>query len=274
METIATRLQDAERKVRILQEITTFVSSLLYLQHILDAAVGLLMEEFGLHACSIRLLDEEGNLSIRSHAGLSAAFVKHASRKPTVESYSGECFLTGNVVIVNDSDDMDKPISTARTVCEDIKSFALAPIIVEGKTIGVLVTASRQRGYFPELFKDVIATVARQIGVAIRISQLYEEIDVLNQNLEKKVRERSLELERKTRELIEAERLAIIGELSQKIAHDCRNSLTVVGGLARRLDNRTPREDPRKEYTRIIVEEVKNLEQKISTIIHTDKTGS
>jgi len=274
METIATRLQDAERKVRILQEITTFVSSLLYLQHILDAAVGLLMEEFGLHACSIRLLDEEGNLSIRSHAGLSAAFVKHASRKPTVESYSGECFLTGNVVIVNDSDDMDKPISTARTVCEDIKSFALAPIIVEGKTIGVLVTASRQRGYFPELFKDVIATGARQIGVAIRISQLYEEIDVLNQNLEKKVRERSLELERKTRELIEAERLAIIGELSQKIAHDCRNSLTVVGGLARRLDNRTPREDPRKEYTRIIVEEVKNLEQKISTIIHTDKTGS
>jgi len=271
METIARQLKEAEQKIRVLHEITRFVSSLLYVQHVLDAIVGLLVEEFSLDACSIRLLDEDGNLRISSHAGLSAAFIKHATRKPTVESYSGDCFLTGKIVIINDSDKIDKPISTTRIVCEDIKSFALAPIIVEGETIGVLVTASRKKGYFHERFNDVITIIANQIGVAIRISQLYEEINELNRNLEKKVKERTEELEQKTRKLIEAERLATIGEMSQRIAHDCRNSLTVVGGLARRLDDSISQGDPGKEYTRIIVDEVKNLERKVSSIINIDK---
>ncbi len=271
METAARQLKEAEQKIRILQEITRFVSSLLSVQHVLDAIVGLLAEEFNLDACSIRLLDQDGNLCIKSHTGLSREFIEQATRKPTVDSYSGDCFLTGKIVIINDSDKIDKPISTTRTVCENIRSFALAPIMVEGETIGVLVTSSRKKGYFHERFNDVITIIANQIGIAIRISQLYEEINELNRNLEKKVKERTAELERRTTELIEAERLAAVGKMSQRIAHDCRNSLTVVGGLARRLDDNTSQGDPGKEYTRIIVEEVKNLEQKVSSIIHIDK---
>ena len=268
---MARQLKEAEQKVRILHEITRFISSLLSVQHVLDAIVGLLAEEFKLDACSIRLLDKDGNLRITSHTGLSQAFIEHATRKPTVDSYSGECFLTGNIVIINNSDEIAKPISTTRTVCENIRSFAVAPIMVEGETIGVLVTSSRKKGYFHERFNDVITIIANQIGVAVRISQLYEEINALNRGLEKKVRERTAELEQKTRKLVEAERLAIIGRISKRIAHDCRNSLTVVGGLARRLDEKTSQGDPAKEYTTIIVEEVKNLEQKVSSIINIDK---
>ena len=271
LETAARELREAEQKIRILQEITRFVSSLLYVKHVLDAIVGLLVEEFKLDACSIRLLDKDGNLRIRSHAGLSRAFIQQSTRKPTVDSYSGECFLTGKILIINDSGEIDKPISTTRTVCENIRSFAVAPIIVEGEAIGVLVTSSRKKGYFHERYNDVITIIANQIGIAIRISQLYEEINELNRDLEKKVKERTEELERKTRKLIEVERLAAIGKMSQRIAHDCRNSLTVVGGLARRLDDKTSEEDPGKEYTRIIVDEVKNLEKKVSSIINIDK---
>lgn len=273
METVARQLKEAEQKIKILQEITRFVSSLLSVQHVLDAIVGLLAEEFKLDACSIRLLDQDGNLRIMSHTGLSLAFIEKATRKPTVDSYSGDCFLTGKIDIINDADAIDKPISTTRTVCENIRSFALAPIIVEGETIGVLVTSSRKKDYFHERFNDVISIIANEIGIAIRISQLYEEINELNRNLEKKVKERTEELERKTTELIEAERLTAIGKMSQRIAHDCRNSLTVVGGLARRLDDRISQGDPGKEYTRIIVDEVKNLERKVSSIINIDKTS-
>jgi phosphoserine phosphatase RsbU/P len=272
MEQAARQLKEAEQKVRILQEITRFVSSLLSVQHVLDAIVGLLVEEFRLDACSIRLLDENGNLKIRSHTGLSQAFIEQATRKPTLDSYSGDCFLTGKIAIINDADAIDKPISTTRTVCENIRSFAVAPIIVEGKAIGVLVTSSRKKNYFHERFNDVISIIANQIGIAIRISQLYEEIHELNRNLEEKVAERTEELEEKTRELIKAERLAAVGKISQRIAHECRNSLTVVGGLARRLDEKTCAEEPAKEYTRIIVDEVKNLERKVSSIITVDRS--
>ena len=264
---IPRRLKEAEQKVSILYEIMRFVSSFLDLQLVLDAIVHLLRKEFKLDACSIRLLDQDGKLRIKSQLGLSKAFLEQSTREPTVDCFSGDCFLTGRIVIVNDADQADKPISTNRTVCENIKSFAVTPIKVEGETIGVLVTSSKKKNYFHERFNDAIYVISNQIGIAIRISQLYEEIQRLNQGLEKQVRQRTLELEQRTQELIAAERLATLGEMSRKIAHDLRNSLTVIGGLARRLHHKPSGHNPQKEYIEIIMDEVKVLEDKVSNLI-------
>ena len=57
-------------------------------------------------------LDSDGKLRIKSHKGLSHAFIEKATREPTVDFYSGDCFLTGRIVIVNDAKQIDKPIST------------------------------------------------------------------------------------------------------------------------------------------------------------------
>lgn len=264
---ISRRLREAEQKITILYEIARFVSSLHDVQLVLDAIVNLLWNEFKLDACSIRLLDTDGKLRIKSQKGLSKAFIEKTTREPTIDSYSGDCFLTGRIVIINDADQIDKPISTNRIVCENITSFAVAPIKVEGETIGVLVTSSKKKNYFHERFNDVIYVISNQIGIAIRISQLYEEIQSLNQGLEQKVRERTAELEEKTTCLIEAERLATVGEMSKRIAHELRNSLTVVGGLARRLHEKSSENDPNREYLKIIFEEVKTLEEKVSNLI-------
>jgi len=243
------------------------VSSLLDLQPVLDAIVRLLVEEFKLDACSIRLLDPDGKLRIKSQKGLSKAFIEQTTREPTIDSYSGDCFLTGRIVIINDADQIDKPISTNRVVCENIKSFAVTPIKLEGETIGVLVTSSKKKNYFHERFNDVIYVISNHIGIAIRISHLYEEISNLNQGLEQKIRERTAELEEKTNCLIEAERLATVGEISKRIAHELRNSLTVVGGAARRLHGKSSDTDSNREYLKIIFEEVKTLEEKVSNLI-------
>ena len=264
---ISRHLRESEQKLRVLFEISRLVSSLLHLQNVLDAIVDLLTREFRLDACSIRLLDEDGYLRIKSHIGLSKAFVDTAQRKPTIDSYSGECFLTGKIVMINDAEKIDKPISTTRLVGEDIKSFAVAPIQAEANIIGVLVTASKRKDYFHERFNDVIYTIANQIGTAIRISQLYDETYRFSQELEKKVQERTEKLEEKAKQLVQAERLAALGKIANKVADECRNSLTVVGGFARRLYENTPADDPDKDYLHIIVKEVKALENKVSEIV-------
>jgi GAF domain-containing protein len=264
---VSRQTKETEQKIRILYEITRYVSSLLDLRLVLDAIVDLLCKEFELDACSIRLLDKDGKLRIKSQKGLSKAFIKETTREPTMDSYSGDCFLTGRILILNDADQIDKRLSTNRIVCENINSFAIAPIKVEGKIIGVLVTSSKKKNYFHERFNDVIYVISNQIGIAIRISQLYEEIHTLNQGLEQKVRERTAEVEEKTKCLVDAERLATVGEMSKRIAHELRNSLTVVGGLARRLHGKSSDNDPNREYLKIIVEEVKTLEEKVSNLI-------
>jgi len=259
--------RESEQKLTILCEITRLVSSLLHLQYVLDAIVDLLTREFKLDACSIRLLDDDGNMRIKSHKGLSEKFVKTATRKPTVDSYSGECFLTGKIVIVNEAKEIDKPISTTLLVGENIESFAVTPIKSEGNIIGVLVTASKRKNYFHERYNDVIYIIANQIGMAIKISQLYDDIYAFNRELERKVEERTKKLEEKSRQLVEAEKLAALGKMANMVADECRNSLTVVGGFSRRLYKKTPDDDPRKKDLRIIVEEVAVLESKVSKIV-------
>jgi GAF domain-containing protein len=273
MDPISRRTREAEQKIRILYEITRYVSSLLDVQLVLDAIINLLVDEFKLDACFILLLDADGNLTIKSRKGLIKALVEQPPRKPSIDSYAGDCFLSGRTVIVKDAEQTDIPISTNRIVSEDIKSFAVTPIKVEGETIGVLVAASTKKNYFHERFNDVIYGISNQIGIAIRVSRLYEEINELNRDLEQKVQERTEELEAKTEQLLEAERLATLGEMSQRIAHELRNSLIVVGGFARRLEKKSIKNDPTTKYIEIILEEVKVLEEKVSTLIKLGTEG-
>jgi signal transduction histidine kinase len=56
--------------------------------------------------------------------------------------------------------------------------------------------------------------------------------------------------------------------MSKRIAHELRNSLTVVGGLARRLHEKSTEDDHDREYLKIIFEEVKSLEEKVSNLIN------
>jgi len=259
--------RESEQKLTILCEITRLVSSLLHLQDVLDAIVDLLTQEFKLDACSIRLLDDDGNMRIKSQKGLSKKFVETATRKPTVDSYSGECFLTGKIVIVNEAKEIDKPISTTLLVGENIESFAVTPIKSEGNIIGVLVIASKKKNYFHARYNDVIYIIANQIGLAIKISQLYDEIYAFSRELEKKVQERTRKLEEKSKQLVEAERFAALGKMANMVADECRNSLTVIGGFSRRLYKKTPDNDPRKKDLGIIVEEVAALEHKVSKIV-------
>jgi len=267
MDQISRQMEEAEQKVRIFYEITRFVSSFLYVQHVLDAIVDLLVKEFNLDACSIRLLDSEGRLRIKSHKGLSKAFLQKATRKPTIDSYSGDCFLTGKIMIVSDAERIDKPISTNLMVGEKIKSFAVSPIKAEGESIGVVSFGSKRKNHFHERFNEVIYAISNQIGTLIKISRLYEEIHRLNQELEGKVKERTQELEEKTRQLVAAERLATLGEVSMRIAHELRNPLAVIGGLARRMSWNPAMNERDREYLKIVVEEVQTLEDKVSKLV-------
>ena len=58
--------------------------------------------------------------------------------------------------------------------------------------------------------------------------------------------------------LVSTERMAALGEMAAKVAHEIRNPLTSVGGFARRLEKKV--DGDLKEYTKIIIEEVNRLE--------------
>jgi signal transduction histidine kinase len=100
------------------------------------------------------------------------------------------------------------------------------------------------------------------------LNKAHEELQHFSQELERKVQQRTAELEEKSKQLLAAERLAVVGKMTNRIAHELRNSLMAVGGFARRMDEKTLDDDPKKQYAQIIVNEVIALEKKVSEIIN------
>jgi len=111
--------------------------------------------------------------------------------------------------------------------------------------------------------EDITERVKAEEG----LRKAHEELDHFSKELERMVQEKTEELRDKNGQLIEAERLAALGKIANRVAHELRNPLTVVGGFARRVYEKMPDDDPNKRYLRIIMREVKVLEARISEII-------
>jgi PAS domain S-box-containing protein len=112
------------------------------------------------------------------------------------------------------------------------------------------------------LVQDV--TERKQAEGAVR--EANDELERFNLELEQKVQERTEELKQKNKQLVQAERLAVLGKMANRVAHELRNPLTVVGGFARRINEKAPADDPNKKYLQMIVEKVITMESKVSEI--------
>ncbi len=112
------------------------------------------------------------------------------------------------------------------------------------------------------LVQDV--TERKQAEEAVR--EANDELERFNLELEQKVQERTEELKQKNEQLVQAEKLAVLGKMANRVAHELRNPLTVVGGFARRINEKAPADDPNKKYLQMIVEKVITMESKVSEI--------
>ena len=185
--------RDASREqLGILHDAAKIVGSGADLQTIFDHILELLQEQFKFDLCVIRMLDSgRMSLTVASQVGMSSKHLGDSERKLDETTYIGEAYLRNNVIIVNDTDLLDRSQPALLIKQEGIKSFAHVPISIEGQAVGVLSTFSTAaKGIFSDEFIKLYKNLAGQIAVAWRNAQQMEKL------MEAREKKRELEIAR------------------------------------------------------------------------------
>lgn len=95
------------------------------------------------------------------------------------------------------------------------------PLVIEGKTFGLLVVMRRERDGFSVAERDFIRGLSAHVALAIHQAQLYQDLQKAYNDLR-----------RSQQTLMQQERLKALGQMASGMAHDINNALSPVVGFA------------------------------------------
>ena len=142
--------------------------------------------------------------------------------------------------------------------------FVIAPMVAENEPVGLLLAdnavAPQPFGTAEiELLDMLAAQAAMAIDRAILIAALRSQATALDAA--------GREIHENQRRLLRSERLAALGEMAARVAHDFRTPLTVIGGFARSMLERSLSDAPDRDTLRIVADEVRRLEDMVSSVL-------
>lgn len=159
-----------------------------------------------------------------------------------------------------------------REICQRLgqKQAAVTPLISRDHPIGLLVVDNAITGATitvkDQQFLNLIADVS---AAAVERSYLYRDIKVRAQLLE----EANRKLAETQSQIIQAEKMSVIGEITSAVAHELRNPLTIIGGFAN-LMRESYRNDPSEiEYLNIITSETQRAEAILTDLLDFSKAS-
>ncbi|MGD1119126.1 MAG: ATP-binding protein [Dehalococcoidales bacterium] len=170
-------IEELERRNRVTNTLLTVsqaVAQSLDLQKIIDSALEMVAQCTGMEASFVYLLDKD-RLKLAGHHGLS---MKTAIDIPkefgSTEGTIGEIVQSAKPVVIVDLDKRREPelgfVSNIGYRC-----FAGVPLMILGESIGVLGVATDFNNCFSQTNVELLSGVGREIAIAVRNAQLYED---------------------------------------------------------------------------------------------------
>jgi sigma-B regulation protein RsbU (phosphoserine phosphatase) len=272
------------KNLETIHEVSTILMQTLDINEICEKIMDSLFSLFNkIDNGTILLIDNEGG-------ELKEILARSRHNRANIQSNYSRTIVNrvirdGKAVIMADTsqediDDLSESIAMMR-----IKSIMCVPLISKSQTQGVVYVHSvnkLQEFQIDDLY--LLTGLSSPAALAIQNALLYsqrkkaeeelrkahDELYNFSQELERKVQERTEELKEKNEKLVETERLAARCKMANRVAHELRNPITVIGGFARRMEERMPDDVPNREYLKVILSEIEVLENKVSEIIRFD----
>ncbi len=171
-------------KIEAISQISELVISDMYFEDVLRLIVTITAQVMKSNICSLMLLDEKTKvLEIKATQSVSEAY----NRKPPLklgEGIAGRVALEGKPIIVHDVKRDPRYYNKEIAERENLHSLISLPLLVKGKTVGVLNLYTSELKEFSEEEVKILTTIANQAAVVIEKYRLLVESEAVKNELE------------------------------------------------------------------------------------------
>ncbi len=257
-----TRLrEEAEGRARnlgLIHEVVQQVIGLTNPHEVAEITSDLLARYFAYELCSVFIADDRGDLTIGGFGGTSQKVVQRAMKSfeyPLSGGITGHVFETGESIVVNDvlQDNRYRSIKGWQAGSE------MCVAIREGeKILGIVDVESSSRNAFTHNDFMAMESLAGILASVITSADQYQRLQVMISQL------RSTQVELRARmeaqrsaenRLVQAAKLAAVGEMAAGIAHELNNPLTSVTGFAELALDDIPKDSETRKDLEIVMRE-------------------
>ncbi len=184
---------------------------------LMEDVVNLLKQEFGYYHAQIYVIDpESGDLLIRTGSGeIGDQLLENGYRLPAGAGIVGHVAETEQPFVTNNVQDV--VFFIRNPLLPETLSELAVPIKIENEVVGVLDIQHVRPGHFTQRDLQLMTTVADQLAVVLQKANFYADLQAsLNQ-------EKAMRLQ-----LIQSERLAVVGRLLASVSHELNNPLQAI----------------------------------------------
>ena len=271
--------EEAEGRARnlgLIHEVVQQVIGLTDKYEVAQITSYLLAQYFAYELAVVILIDKENNLTIQGFGGKRSKEVQQAlaGSEFLIESgITGRVFSTGENMLVNDTSQEPRYLPVKKWTAGSEMCVALK----DGERIlGIIDIESSEKNTFTNNDLLAIESLAGVLAAVVSSADQYQRLQDMVSQLRLTQMELNARMEAQRAaesRLVQAAKLAAVGEMSAGIAHELNNPLTTVTGFAELILRDMPDDAPNRTELEMVMREARRATDVVRRLLDFSRQG-